>query len=303
MKAIVQSKYGNANELQIADVPKPIVKKDTILIKMKAVNVASGDMRINTLSVPGLLKPIMRLIFGWKGPRKKIRGISGAGLVVETGDDVANFKKGDKVYFINSMGAGALAEYIALKEKSMIAHLPKNMSFEEAAPLAFGAMSAIHFINEKNVQNNDKALIYGASGSVGTYALQLAKYFGAEVTAVCSKKNHQVVKSIGADHIIDYQTTDISLIKTKYDVVLDAVSKLKKKEVKHLLKKNSRYLSLKMPTAEKQSRLKTINRIVEEDKLKTVIDHTFSFEDYKEAHELAYSGHKTGNVVIKVDLK
>lgn len=300
MKAIILKEYGGPEKLELIDTEKPTIKDNQLLIEIEMTNIASGDYNINTLNMSSFLKPIFKLIFGFEGPRKQIRGISASGTVKEVGSKVTKYKAGDKVYFINSMGAGALAEYIVLNENSKIAPIPKNINFEEAAPIAFGALSAYHFINEKNINKGDKVLIYGASGSVGTYAVQLAKYYGADVTAVCSKKNHELVQSIGADHVIDYKTTDFTKQKKQYDVILDAVTKLKKGDAKKVLKPKGKYLSLKSPTSENVLRLHAINKIIEEGKLKTVLEKIYPLNEYREAHEHAYSGHKVGNVIVNI---
>jgi NADPH:quinone reductase-like Zn-dependent oxidoreductase len=161
-------------------------------------------------------------------------------------------------------------------------------------------MSALHFINEKNIKRNDKVLILGASGSVGTYAVQLAKYYGGEVTAVCSQKNHSIVQEIGADHMIDYTQIDISKLTKKYNVVFDAVGFYKKKNLKNLLLHKGKYLSIKLPTSEKVEKLNELNKIIEQGKLKTVIDKVYTMNQFKEAHEHVYSKHKVGNVVITI---
>jgi NADPH:quinone reductase-like Zn-dependent oxidoreductase len=300
MKAIIQKKYGGPEMLVVAEVERPKHDDKSVVIEVCVANIASGDMRVNTLDVPFGLKTIMRLVMGWNGPRKHIRGITGSGIVVETGKEVSKYSNGDRVYFINSMKAGAMAEYISLPEKSIMAKIPNNISFEEAAPVAFGAMSALHFINEKNIKRNDKVLILGASGSVGTYAVQLAKYYGGEVTAVCSQKNHSIVQEIGADHMIDYTQIDISKLTKKYNVVFDAVGFYKKKNLKNLLLHKGKYLSIKLPTSEKVEKLNELNKIIEQGKLKTVIDKVYTMNQFKEAHEHVYSKHKVGNVVITI---
>jgi len=300
MKAIIQNKYGGSEMLELVEVDRPTITDKEILVELRVTNIASGDMRINTLDIPSILKPIMRLVFGWNGPRKKIRGITASGIVNAVGASVKEYKKGDRVYFINSMGAGCLTEFIVLTEKTVMTKIPDTVSFEQAAPIAFGAMSAYHFMNPQNIKKGDSVLIYGASGSVGTYAIQLAKYYGAVVTAVCSKKNHEVVLKLGADHVIDYKTSDFTNQNKKYDVILDAVGLLKKKSVKETLKSDGTFLSLKSITKEKKERLEILNAIMEDGKLHSEIDHSYSFDEFKEAHDHVYTKHKVGNVVIKI---
>jgi len=300
MKAIIQKKYGGVDKLTLKEVEKPTISKNQMLIKVYAANVSSGDMRLNTLDVPLLLIPMVKLIFGFKGPRNQTRGISGSGVVSEIGSNIKEYKVGDKIYFINTIKAGCLAEYVVLNNKSIISKIPDNLSFNESAPLAFGAMSALHFINESTIQKGDQVLVYGASGSVGSYAIQLSKYYGATVTAVCSKKNHKIMQQIGADYVIDYHKTDFTKGNKKYDFVFDTVMKTNKKNVKKVLSLKGKYKTTKSATSEKVEKLKTINQIIKKGKLTTVIDKVYDFHHYKEAHEHVYSKHKIGNVLIKI---
>ena len=299
MKAIIQHKYGGLDQLELVEINKPVITEDQLLIKIKAVNIASGDMRVNTLDVPRILKPIMKMVFGWKGPRNKVRGITASGIIKEKGINVHKYNLKDEVYFINSLGAGCLADYIVLNKKAIMARKPKNISFIDVSPIAFGAMTAVHFINQTTVNKDTKVLIYGASGSVGTYGLQLAKYYGGTVTAVSSSKNHEVLKSIGADEVIDYKSTNIETLDDKYDIVFDAVGKFTKKKAKNILSEQGKFLSVKLPTKESVDRLEALNTIIEEGKLKTVIDTVYQVDEFKEAHIKTYSGHKVGNVVIE----
>ena len=282
------------------EVEKPTISKNQMLIKVYAANVSSGDMRLNTLDVPLLLIPMVKLIFGFKGPRNQTRGISGSDVVSEIGSNIKEYKVGDKIYFINTIKAGCLAEYVVLNNKSIISKIPDNLSFNESAPLAFGAMSALHFINESTIQKGDQVLVYGASGSVGSYAIQLSKYYGATVTAVCSKKNHKIMQQIGADYVIDYHKTDFTKGNKKYDFVFDTVMKTAKKDVKKILFTNGKYKTTKSPSSEKIERLKKINQIIKEGKLITVIDKVYKLQNYKEAHEHVYSKHKIGNVIVEI---
>ena len=301
MKAISQKKYGGVDKLTLKEVEKPTISKNQMLIKVYAANVSSGDMRLNTLDVPLLLIPMVKLIFGFKGPRNQTRGISGSGVVSEIGSNIKEYKVGDKIYFINTIKAGCLAEYVVLNNKSIISKIPDNLSFNESAPLAFGAMSALHFINESTIQKGDQVLVYGASGSVGSYAIQLAKYYGAIVTAVCSEKNHKIMKKIGADYTIDYQKTDFTKGNKKYEFIFDTVMKTTKKDVKKVLSPNGKYKTTKSPTSEKIEKLKIINQIIKKGKLTTVIDKVYKLQYYKEAHEQVYSKHKTGNIIIEIE--
>lgn len=300
MKAIIQNKYGGSETLELTDFIDPKITSMEVLIKIYSANIASGDMRMNTLQMPPGIRLLMRLIFGWNGPRKKIRGMTAAGEIVQIGKDVTRFTVGDRVNLINSMGASCLAEYISLNQKKIISVIGDNVTYAQAAPVSFGAMSAYHFINEKNIKEGDEVLIYGASGSVGSYAVQLARYYGAIVTAVCSKKNHDAIRELGATHLIDYKTTDFTKSTKKYDVIFDAVIKLKKANIKSSLKNNGKYLTIKMPTREKQERLDLLNKLMKEGHIQSLMDKEFKLEDFKQAHELVYSKHKRGNVVINI---
>lgn len=300
MRAIVQYEYGGPDVLKMLDVEKPTVKDHELLVEVHYANIASGDMRINTLDAPGFIKPIMRLIFGWNKPRRSVRGISGSGRVVDVGRNVKNFEVGDRVYFINSLKAGVMADYVVLKETGKVVKIPESVSYQQAAPVAFGAMSAFHFINDSSVNERDEVMVYGASGSVGSYAIQLAKFYGAKVTAVCSEKNRSVIKELGADNIIDYRTTDLEELLTKYDIIFDAVNKIDKKEVAHLLKVDGKFLSIKNPTAEKVDRLLKLNRIMENEQLHSLIEKVYPFDMFVEAHKHVYSKHKVGNVLLEI---
>lgn len=299
MKAIIQKKYGGTDKLQLVDVATPTIKDNEVLIEVYAANVASGDMRINTLDVPLMLRPLLRLIFGFTGPRKAIRGVTGSGKIIKVGEKVSKYKIGDRVNYINSMGAGCMAEFLPLKETAVMSKIHDNVSYIDAAPIPFGAMSAYHFINEDSIKQGDKVLIYGASGSVGSYALQLAKFYGAHVTAVTSKKNHDAMKSIGADAVIDYKTEDFRKTTEKYDVIFDAVLKINKKQAMEVLNPNGTFLSIKSLTKEKSSRIKTLNDLLSKNEIKTLIDKVYDIHEYKEAHKNVYGKHKVGNVVIE----
>jgi len=300
MRAIIQEKYGTPTVLKVGEMNRPKPKDDEVLIELEYANVSSGDARVRALNESLFIKLMMKLIFGWHGLRKKIPGASGSGIIKEIGSNVTKFQVGDRVYSINGMKLGHYAEYITIKEKGAIAKIPDNITFKEAAPLSFGALTAYHFINKKTIMKNQNVLIYGASGSVGTYAVQLAKYYGAFVTAVSSKKNHQILKEIGADDTIDYKTIDFRTLDKQYDVIFDAVGFINKKSCRKVLVGKGLFLSVKSMTSEKQTLLKEINEIVKTGNLKTMIDKEFPFSEIVQAHEYIDTGHKVGNVVLSI---
>jgi len=300
MRAIIQDRYGAPNVLKIGEMEHPKIKDDQVLIKLEYANVSSGDARMRALNVPLFIKLVIKLIYGWNGLRKKIPGISGYGIVKQIEASVTTFQEGDRVYSINGIKLGHYAEYVTIKEKGAIARIPDNITFKEAAPLSFGALTAYHFINKKNIMKNHDVLIYGASGSVGTYAVQLAKYYGAFVTAVSSVKNHQILKEIGADYTIDYKTIDFRTLDKQYDVIFDAVGFINKKSCNNVLTKKGLFLSVKSITSEKQTLLHELNEIVVTGNLKTVIDKEFPFDEVVQAHEYVDSRRKVGNVVLRI---
>ncbi len=311
MKAIICTKYGAPEVLQLKEVTKPTPKSNEVLIKIHATTAHVGDTKIRSLK-PGLgpvkdffFKPVMRLMLGFKGPRNKILGMDIAGEIVEIGTDVKKFSKGDQIFASAFQGFkfGAYAEYKCMPENGLLAIKPNNMTYEEAAPLSNGALTALLVLRKANIQNGQKVLIYGASGSMGTYSVQLSKYFGAEVTGVCSSKNVEMVKSLGADKVIDYTQENFNDSGEIYDVVFDSVGKITPSERKKSLNKTGVYLdALKSSEGLKlrQEDLSYLKELCEAGMLKTVIDRQYSLEEMVEAHRYVDSGHKKGNVVITV---
>lgn len=301
MKAIVQTGYGSPDVLHITDLPKPTIRANELRIKVAYANVASGDARVRALDMPLLLKPIIKLIFGFHGLRRKIPGVSGSGIVESVGENVTRFKKGDRVHFINGLKMGACADYVIYNENNCIVKTPSNINLKEAAPLAFGLLTAYHFINNQTVNKGSNVLIYGASGSVGTYAVQLAKHYQANVTAVSSINNHALLSSLGAFHMIDYHQTDVTKQKTTYDVIFDAVGFLKKKDIKPILNANGKFLTVKSMTKESQSMLSDLNNILKTEHIQSVIEKVYPFELIREAHQHVDTHRKVGNVLLEVN--
>ncbi|HCY74395.1 MAG TPA: NAD(P)-dependent alcohol dehydrogenase [Ignavibacteriales bacterium] len=300
MKAIVCTKSGSPEVLNLVDLERPIPKQNEIMVKVKASSVTRGD--VNLRKIPRFILVPIGLLFGFKP--MKITGVEFAGVVEAVGSDVKQFNKGDHVYGTTTgLVYGGNAEYVCVPEKSkkgVLVKKPDNISFMDAAVIPVGGMTALHILRKANIQYGQKIVIYGASGSVGTYAVQIAKYFGADVTAVCSNDNVEMVKSKGADNVIDYHKIDFRKGKTIYDVVFDAVGKITKSSCKNVLKKNGSFLSVKYPTKEKVEYLIFLNELIESGKLKPVIDKTYNLDMVKEAHYYVEQGHKKGNVVITV---
>ena len=309
MKAIICTKYGPPEVLKIMEVEKPIPKNNEVLIKVYATTVHIGDTKIRRFE-PGLgpckdffFKPFMRIILGFNKPRKKIIGMELAGEIEAIGKNVRQFKVGDPIFASTEYIFSAYAEYCCLPENGILAIKPSNFTYEEAAPLSNGGITALHHLRKANIQKGQKVLINGASGSVGTFAIQIAKYFGAEVTAVCSTTNLKMVKSLGADKLIDYTQEDFTNGNNVYDVIFDAVGKIEPSKRKKALKKSGIFLNVLSMTSNlklKVDDLIIIRELCEAGKLKTVIDKIYSFEEIVEAHRYVDKGHKKGNVVITI---
>ncbi|MEA1875256.1 MAG: NAD(P)-dependent alcohol dehydrogenase [Bacteroidota bacterium] len=330
MKAIIYSKYGPPDVLELKNLRKPAPQDNEVLVKVFATTVTAGDVTLRG----GMkkLSPLFwfpaRLMFGFLKPKKPILGMELAGEIETVGQDVKQFKKGDKIFGTTTgLSSGSYTEYICMPEEplstgmlgaNVIIQKPSKMTYKSAAAVPVGGLTALHFLKKGNIKTGQKVLIYGASGSVGTFAVQLAKYFGAEVTGVCSTTNLELVRSLGAAKVIDYTKEDFTENGVIYDIIFDTVGKSSFSDCKRSLKKNGFYLEALMRlsnhiqglwtsknvigggASEKKEDMIFLKELIEAGEIRSVIDRCYQLEQIADAHRYVDKGHKKGSVVITV---
>lgn len=322
MKAMIYNDYGNPDVLQLAEIKNPVPSEDEILVKIHATTVTTADVRLRSLNVPTGFGIMVRLFQGLTKPRKQLLGSDFAGIVTEIGSNVKDFQIGDRVF--GSSKSGTYAEYTVIKEKNCISRIPDNLSFEQAAALPFGAMTSLTFIRDiGKLEKGQTILINGASGSLGTNAIQLAKYYGAKITAVCSDKNIDLVKSLGADEAIDYNKEDFKKSGKKYDIIYDTLGLISPKESLEMLNESGQHLMavatvpqyldiFKLSLMQKKKinagmaifdkkNIEAVAKLAKQGILNPIIDKSFSLEEIAEAHRFVDKGHKVGSVVIMIE--
>ena len=322
MKAITYSKYGAPGVVAIAEVPKPLPGRRDVLIRIHATTVTTADSRARSLQMPGGFGLLARLVFGIFGPRKPVLGTELAGVVEAVGDAVTRFAPGDEVLAFPGGRYGAHAEYRTIAEDGLIVKKPANLGFEEAASLAFGAANALSFLRKAAVQRGDHVLVVGASGNVGSAAVQLAKHLGAQVTAVCSTANLELVRSLGADRVIDYTREDFAQARDRYDLIVDTTGTATLPRCEPSLRQNGRLVAIQgslrqMLGLERAPRktgkkviggvsavtradLELLAELAERGILRPVIDRCYPFEEAAAAHAYVDTGRKRGSVVLRV---
>lgn len=320
MKVCVCEKYGPPNVLQLKEVEKPTPKDNEVLIKTHATTVTSGDWRVRSLNVPVGFELIMRLVMGISKPRQPILGTELAGIIESVGKAVKKFRVGDNVFAFTDAAMGCHAEYKCISEDGMMALKPANLTFDEAAALSFGGTTALDFFRRGKLQRGESVLVNGASGGVGTAAVQLAKHFGAIVTGVCSSANMELVRSLGASHVIDYTQQDFTQNGVTYDIIVDAVGTAPFSRSNAALKERGRLLMILAglpdmlqipwvsmtsskkiiagPATARAEDLRFLARLAEAGEFRPVIDRRYPFEQIAEAHRYVDTGRKRGNVIL-----
>jgi NADPH:quinone reductase-like Zn-dependent oxidoreductase len=325
VKAAVYERYGPPEVVELKEVEKPVPKDDEVLIKIHATTVTTGDWRARSLEMPPGFGLMGRLFFGLSRPRQPILGTELAGEIESVGKDVKNFKAGDRVFAFPGASLGCHAEYRCLRETRPIALMPANLSYEEAASLSFGGTTALDFLRRAKLSSGERVLVNGASGGVGTAVVQLAKHFGAHVTGVCSTRNVELVRSLGASRVIDYTIQDFAEENETYDVIVDTAATAPFSRSRRVLSENGRLLLvlggfgdllvapwvsltskrrvIAGPAGERAEDLRLLAKLAETGELRAVIDRRYPFEEIVEAHRYVDTGRKRGSVVLTLGAK
>jgi NADPH:quinone reductase-like Zn-dependent oxidoreductase len=302
MRAVVCTRYGPPEVLQVRDVPKPVPKNNEVCIKIFATAVTASDCIVRAFNVRLVLKLPMGFVLGFTRPRNPILGLVLAGGVESVGQDVTRFKPGSQVYAFTAFRFGAYAEYECLPESAVLALKPSNLTYDQAAAIPYGGLLALHFLKKANIQSRQRVLVYGAPGAIGTSAVQVAKYFGAEVTGVCSTTNLDLVKSLGADAVIDYTQEDFTQNEARYDLIFNAVGKRKARlRADGSLTPDGIHITVDDGSPKlRVEDLVFLTELAEAGRMRPVIDRRYPLEQIVAAHRYVDKGHKKGNVVIAV---
>ncbi len=302
MKAVICTRYGGPEVLEIREIEKPVPKENELCVRVYASAVNSGDVRVRSLAVPGWMKPIMRLVLGFSKPRKPILGTVFSGTVESTGAKVSRFKSGDRVFGMTGFGFGTHAAYLKIKEDAFVTAMPANATYEEAAALVFGGQTAVYFLDKLKVKKDDHILVIGSTGAVGSAAVQLAVALGAQVTAVCSTAGRTLMEALGIGRIICYDEENFLEHQEKFDAIFDAVGKTTKRQCRKLLKQGGGFKTVGglEVAAESRQQLETLKRRYEAGALQAVIDKVYPLDQIVAAHSYVDSGRKKGNVVISI---
>lgn len=302
MRAVVCTRYGPPEVLQLKDLPKPKPGRGQVCIRIFSTAVTASDCIVRAFIVPLRLKPIMGAVLGFRKPRNPVLGLVLAGQIESVGREVSRFKPGDQVYAFTAFRFGAYAEYKCLPENAVLSVKPSNLTYEEAAAIPYGGLLALHFLKQASIERRPRVLVYGASGAIGTSAVQLAKYFGADVTGVCSTTNLDLVKSLGADAVIDYTKENFTQNGARYDLIFNAVGKRKARlEAQASLTPDGIHVTVDDSSPRMRAEdLAFLTELVEAGKLRPVIDRSYPLVQMVDAHRYVDQGHKRGNVVISV---
>ena len=303
MRAAIYPKSGPPEVLEVIEIDRPVPKDNEVLVRVHATTVTSGDCNMRSFKMPFLFWLLMRIMHGARRPERPIPGSELAGEIEAVGASVTRFRPGDPVFASTGMAFGANAEYLCMPGDGVVALKPANSTYEEAAAVPFGGLSALYFLRKGHIQSGQKVLINGASGALGTYAVQLAKHFGAEVTGVSSTNNLELVESLGADAVVDYTKEDFTQGATRYDLIFDAVGKRSASECRRALAPNGTFVTSSAGLVQDCAEdLIFLKGLIEAGEIRPVIDRRYPLEQIAEAHRYVEGGHKRGNVVITVEV-